>query len=131
MEKISQSILNLRDEYIQNQYVNNYQEINRGWCVAFAEEIESIFQNCEVISNDFLMKDLDEGWNGNEDDDWDINQLMKYNSPSPINIQELKNKIRGYHRWIYYDGKHFDAECPYGVKNLFELPFFKSHLEDN
>lgn len=29
------------------------------------------------------------------------------------------------HKWISYDGKHYDAECPEGVKNPSELPIFQ------
>lgn len=29
------------------------------------------------------------------------------------------------HVWIYYKRKHYDAECPQGVKNWRELPIFK------
>jgi len=29
------------------------------------------------------------------------------------------------HVWIYYNGKHYDAECPKGVENWKDLPFYK------
>jgi hypothetical protein len=29
------------------------------------------------------------------------------------------------HKWVYYQGKHYDAECPEGVKNPRNLPFFE------
>ena len=29
------------------------------------------------------------------------------------------------HAWIEFNGKHYDAECPEGVENPEELPFFK------
>lgn len=28
------------------------------------------------------------------------------------------------HVWVYYNGKHYDAECPEGVSDFRELPFF-------
>ena len=31
----------------------------------------------------------------------------------------------GTHVWIAVNGRHHDAECPEGVDNLFELPFFQ------
>jgi len=33
------------------------------------------------------------------------------------------------HVWIYYDGKHYDAEELSGVKNYFDLPIFKKETE--
>jgi len=32
--------------------------------------------------------------------------------------------------WIYYNGKHYDAECPTGVENLFDLPFIKEQIHE-
>lgn len=29
------------------------------------------------------------------------------------------------HIWIYYNGKHYDAESPEGVENPWDLPIFK------
>lgn len=31
----------------------------------------------------------------------------------------------GTHVWLVLDGKHYDAEAPEGVENLFDLPFFR------
>lgn len=31
----------------------------------------------------------------------------------------------GTHCWIHYEGRHFDAEAPGGVDNMFDLPFFR------
>lgn len=30
----------------------------------------------------------------------------------------------GAHSWVYYDGKHYDAEAPNGVSDWLKLPFF-------
>jgi len=29
------------------------------------------------------------------------------------------------HIWIYYNGRHYDAERPYGVNNFMDLPYFQ------
>lgn len=34
----------------------------------------------------------------------------------------------GTHQWVHVGGQHFDAECPEGVDNFFDLPFFKRVL---
>lgn len=31
----------------------------------------------------------------------------------------------GTHEWIVFESRHYDAECPDGVDNFLELPFFK------
>lgn len=38
---------------------------------------------------------------------------------------EMYDEAKGGHMWIYYDGKHYDAECPSGVLEWKQLPFFK------
>ncbi len=44
-------------------------------------------------------------------------------STSKLN-PELRKILPG-HVWIYYNGKHYDAEKPYGVNNFMDLPLFK------
>jgi hypothetical protein len=144
MEKITQVILNLREEYIKDNFVTKYIDgnfvdvivsdyvgINNGLCTGFAEEVDSIIENCDILSNDYLVQDIDSGWNGGGEDEWDLGSLLKYNSPPPdiFTLNDIKEKVLGYHCWIYYENKHYDAECPFGVTNLFELPFFESCLK--
>lgn len=40
----------------------------------------------------------------------------------------LENDYMKYpiHVWIYYDGKHYDAETPHGVTDWSKLPFFSN-----
>jgi hypothetical protein len=39
------------------------------------------------------------------------------------------NKFKvGDHYWVYHNGKHYDAETPKGVDNMFELPIFKRYI---
>lgn len=35
----------------------------------------------------------------------------------------------GDHRWIYWKGKHYDAEAPEGVIDWKQLPFFKRYFK--
>ena len=39
------------------------------------------------------------------------------------NFQDLGGLDLG-HVWILYKGKHYDAQCPNGIKNWFDLPIF-------
>jgi hypothetical protein len=34
-----------------------------------------------------------------------------------------------YHTWLFHDRKHYDAECPHGVDDPFELPIWR-RLDD-
>jgi len=126
---ITHAILELRDVYLKEGHVSSFSQINCGLCVEFAEQIEWMVPEAEHSSNDFFVQDIDQGWNGDGKDRWDVELLKSVNSlpPAPYTI-EMANQIEGYHRWIMLDGLHYDAECPEGVTNFFDLPFFKEWL---
>lgn len=132
-KNITESIQLLRDSYIKEKLAENYYEINCGLCEDFAETIESEFWDALMISNDHFITEREgsDGWNGDKYDIWDEYWLKEYNSlpPVPFSVTDLTEKILGYHCWIYYQNKHYDAECSEGVENFFELPFFKRYLE--
>lgn len=128
---IQELILSLREEYLVSGQAVSIRDINNGLCVQFAEEIEHQIPESEACSNDFYMVELDDGWNGDGKDQWDIELLNKANAfiPAPYTL-DMVNKIRGYHRWVEYEGKHYDAEAPEGVVNFFDLPIFKVWLQN-
>lgn len=133
MEKITEIIYSLRDSYLLNNGISTYIEINSGLCCDFAEEVDEMIKGCEIISNDRFMDREDfDVWNGDKDDVWNNEILLEYGGllPKHLTISELNHIIRGYHCWIYYNGKHYDAETPLGVQNLFDLPFFQRHLNN-
>ena len=131
-ETISKAILKLRDEYIEKEMPegSTYWDINNGDCDNFA--LDTIY----YLSPGGETENLYCVVNGNfqiVDDIWDKNLLNEYwKDVKPLyNLTwEDTNKIRfGNHMWIT-DGKyHYDAECPEGVKNFFELPIFKRYFE--
>lgn len=124
-KQVENAIRKLRDKYIIDGLVNCYKEINNGFCPEFAEEIVYDYLNgeAEIISTDDLMID-------NNDDlsnIWDKELLkIKWNTELPPNISS-----EVYHVWIYSNGKHYDAECPEGVNNIFDLPLFKKQITAN
>lgn len=122
---ISNVIENIREEYIYNEFVSTYREINNGYCPEFAEEVVSIIddENVTNVSMDNFM--IDEEFNGDGNDKWDQDILKEWGIPYN---KELDNIVFGYHVWITDGEKHYDAECPEGVYNFFELPFFKRYL---
>jgi hypothetical protein len=62
---------------------------------------------------------------------WSEKWIKQYGSvpPSPYTIEDLTSMIMGYHCWMYHENKHYDAECPDGVENFFDLPFFRRQFE--
>jgi len=131
VELITQTILNLRNEFIINDIVNNYKEINSGYCPEFAEEVSSIVNNDNVyeISIESFMQDQE--WNGDGNDKWCHESLEEYNINIPYNlsIDDINKIVFPYHVWITDGIKHYDAECPEGVENIFDLPIFKAYLK--
>lgn len=131
-DELAELIFKVRDEFLRNEVVQDYTQINHGLCVEFADEIDARFpKSIEVLSNDDFMEDEEEGWMGDGHDRWSRKALHAYQSRTThdLGIEDLPHFIFGYHKWIHYDGKHYDAESPEGVRNLFELPFFKRSLD--
>ncbi len=45
-------------------------------------------------------------------------------------VRILVDGGHGYaHTWLACDGRHYDVECPEGVEDYRELPFFRRHPE--
>lgn len=62
---------------------------------------------------------------------WDFPLLEKWGIVIPKAEQARHNEIvsrHPTHGWIYFRGRHYDAEHPDGVENFFELNFFLRHL---
>lgn len=95
-------------------------EINNGLCEEFAMEV--------IESMGGYQKDLFELTSDNftdDNDEFKPEYLADYgdiDNPDPSEID------MGSHVWIYYNGKHYDAECVEGVENLFDLPFYKRRV---
>lgn len=125
---IGESIRHLREEYVERENLPDIKSINNGLCIAFAIDIVRKIEGSRQMSNDCFT--LHEDWFGQGEDPLDEKLLIEVDSypPAPYTM-EMVNQIGGYHRWIYHDGKHYDAECPEGVINFFELPFFKEWME--
>lgn len=132
--EITNAILLLRDEYLENEMPegSTYWDINNGWCIDFAEcvidflggETDSLF----VVGNDNFQTDeaIEKLWTYGA---WDSELLIEHwQNVKPLNglsWNELNDIVFGYHVWITDGKKHYDAECPEGVANFFELPIFK------
>ena len=124
---ITKTILRLRDKFILEEIGNNctYWDINNGYCEEFAfyvlKELTGGRETDEIYC---LCND-----NFKRDGIFDIALLKnRWKDVKPLNgytFDDLDKMDFGYHIWLYDGTYHYDAECPNGTKNFFELPIFK------
>ena len=93
-------------------------EINTGECGNFAE---AVYEDLMKMGIETLLLD-DAHFYDCFGDEEDLCDPREFGSEPPPDFQE---KGLGAHRWIYYNGKHYDSESPEGVENLFDLNTFK------
>lgn len=125
---ISRIIEITSEEYMDKNNISNLEKINRGHCEEFAN---IVIQKMGGI-NDYLYtlnqsnffvynsKDVNKG-------SWNLYELKKYNIKFPKGL-DLNSFWVGTHVWIYYKGKHYDAESPSGVESFIDLPFFTFYI---
>ena len=137
-KSITQAILEFRDEYLEHyasQGCNSYYDINNGDCVEFADEFiakYSEFEGEKVDSyenKNFLKQDDDSAWS----EGLDVELLEKYwEKVKPIyglTWDDMNQVADSHHCFLYHKGKFYDAECPEGVENFFELPLYRRPLK--
>lgn len=132
---ISTLIYATREKYIAQGAARTPENLNNGYCVNIAEDVESLAQVMPVaekpttLTTDDVVLETSESdiWQGRGHDIYDLDKCLELGSPAPFNLsgEQLGKIITGYHAWIYAGGKHYDAECPEGVGNLFDLPIHK------
>lgn len=81
------------------------QQINEGECDVFANTVVDEL----VASGDFGAVVVDDDW---------------------FTIEGETEDPYWRHAWIYFEGKHYDAEAPEGVEDWMQLPFFLRHEAD-
>jgi len=127
----------LRDDYATEKTSAGYAEINNGQCSSFAWDTLNLVcqitnkydpQISVVSTEDFV---LDQDRESEYEIKWDEN-LLTSKSISPSNgltWKQLNSIHFGYHVWLEFGGKYYDAECPEGVENFFELPLFQVYIK--
>lgn len=128
MLPITQTILNLRQEYVPKQ-APSYYEINNGLCEEFALEIISLLNHPDDIQ-DVCGENFMRGEDGeeHENDVWDWKLLKKYWNiipPKGLTEKEMDNIGFGAHVFLTHKGKFYDSECPHGVDSFFDLPVYR------
>lgn len=130
---ISNIITTTAKEYMKENSCSLW-DINNGMCDSFAQDVidkmggysDDLFELGG--DNFFNFRDPDfakEHW-GNIIETpfgvWSKDMLKRYGVP-PIDITKLNDEIN--HVWIYYKGKHYDAELPNGSIYWWDLPLIK------
>jgi len=130
---ITKVILDTINEYDMDPY-----DINNDLCEDFTMDVINKMggynDNLYELSDDMISNFRDpkyalDYWDGELIETpygvWSKNGLDRYGYP-PIPLKDIKEEFN--HVWIYYNGKHYDAEEPYGVNNWTELPMIKRQL---
>ncbi len=132
--QLTVAILRLRDRFVDLGISQSYWEINNGHCREFALDVLAAVGG-ESASTYFI-------WNGDlmvgadperpERGTWDaqlVHRKWGLGPPLGLTWDEINSVTFGNHIWIVHQGRHFDAECPYGVDNFFSLPLFRRHIQ--
>lgn len=97
-EQVEKVIREQKREFMEKLNTSTPRMINQGSCIDFAEEVRK----------------------RTPEDVFPMSIHMMYEGEPPKDM-----RIYGGHEWIYFFGKHYDAEAPEGVDDFRELPFFK------
>jgi len=129
-KELTAVIKEYRDERIEMGLEDNPRQIILLAGIRFSEEVKYRFSEpCELLGlHHFYGGTLDDFF-FLESKQWDEEALLKYGSPSPMPLDMMNEERFSHHQWIYYNGKHYDVECPTGVENFFDLPFMKEEID--
>lgn len=142
-KNISHIIQLISKEY-EEEYQTSTWDINNGLCEDFAQDVIEKMggynDNLFEVAGDmfFNMRDPEfalENWSDTLETDygvWGVNLLKKWGYPPNVNLEDVDDELN--HTWIYYNGKHYDAEAPNGVRKWYDLPlnklFFNQYRKD-
>lgn len=122
LNRISEAVESLREDYVEHGFAQSYYEINNGQCEDFAmdllKKLRSITTDVHELFNGSFM--TGDGW------DWKLlKDAWGIEPPAGLSADEVDQFNFGGHVWVEVGGLHFDAEAPEGVASFFELPIFK------
>ena len=134
-QNISQVIKQVVEDYCrENQF--SVWDINNGLCEDFAQLVIEIMggysDDLYILAGDmfFAFRDSEfakENWQNIIETKygvWSVDLLNRYNYPSlDIDLSLIDHELN--HTWIYFNGKHYDAEAPNGVCKWYDLPLNK------
>ena len=123
-------------ETYPDEWCQTYYDINSGNCVDFADSFietyaEIFGEDLTSYENENFLRYDEEGepfYNG-DSYEWDVPLLETHWSACKplydLSWGEYHLFAGDYHVFLFYQGRFFDAECPEGVENLFELPIYE------
>ena len=110
-------------KFMKNHGIKRPIEINAGRCKQFSSKIKSILPEVEIMHIDHFYE-IPEVYaisTGNVKNigKWNITKLVKANNGNnTIPNVFTKLYVTPFHQWIYYKGKHYDAEEIHGVRQF-------------
>lgn len=138
MKNISEVIKEISKQYCEENNCTLW-DINNGLCEDFANDVifemggynDSIYE----LAGDmfFNVRDIDyakENWDNileTEFGIWGIGLLEYWGYPENVDITKVNDELC--HTWVFFEGKHYDAECPDGVEKWFDLPLNKKYFD--
>jgi len=138
MDNISQIINQTAKEYREKNHCSLW-DINNGLCEDFAqtviEKMGGYNNNLYELSGDmfFAFRESEyakENW-GNIIETkygiWSVDLLKYWGYPPNVDLNLVNNELN--HIWIYFNGKHYDAEIPNGVDKWYYLPLNKKFFK--
>lgn len=133
-QQISEAIRKHRTMFIREGLAPSYFEINNGQCIDFAEEVLRILEKSFGESATLFTVEGANFYRSQDDELWDGRLLRNYWKMAPPEhfTWPILNTIAfGIHIWITCERRHYDAECPDGVDNFFDLPIFRRSLVEH
>jgi len=126
----------LKESFIKRmkKYKCSAEKINSGYCEDIAHDVLR-----DLGGKSSKLYIIDDGWfwsskkpitryiKNKFGEYWDLDKLDEYGT-LPFPEKDLKNFELTGHTWIYYNGKHYDAETLDGVDNFWMLPIYKRQL---
>ena len=135
---ISQIIRQTSKEFKEENQCSLY-DINNGLCEDFAqaviEKMGGSSENLYEIDGNmfFAFRDPEyakENWENiieTEYGVWSEDLLIRWGYPPNVNLNIVNDELN--HTWIYFNGKHYDAEAPKGVIKWYDLPLNKKFFD--
>lgn len=130
-QQIADAIRQLQAEYIHEGLAPSYFEINNGLCDDFAEEVARRLRKLASCDQEVFTVEGANFYRSQDDELWDGRLLRNYwkMAPPPQFTWTILNRLHfGTHIWLVCEKRHYDAECPDGVDNFFDLPIFQRTL---
>lgn len=133
-QNISQIIIQTANEYQEENQCSLW-DINNGLCEDFAqtviEKMGGYNDNLYEIAGDMFFairypEFAKENWDDIMETKygvWSLKLLKYWGYPPNVDLNLVNDELN--HTWIYFNGKHYDAEAPSGVDKWYDLPLNK------